>query len=76
MVRTLFALSILLFSTDIAIAQSVTLDTGGDNSPLFTSKTIQLLGLVTILSLAPSLLVMLYHFRLNLSFLCLLMGGI
>lgn len=44
-----------------AAAQSLSLDLGG-NGPTVTSRVVQMLGLLTILSLAPSILVMVTSF--------------
>lgn len=45
-----------------AFAQSITLDMGGDNDGTVTGRIVQLVALLTILSLAPSILVMMTSF--------------
>jgi flagellar biosynthetic protein FliP len=45
-----------------ALAQSVTLDLGGSDRGAFTGKVIQLIALMTILSIAPGILVMITSF--------------
>src|SRR5579875_717032 len=52
----------LVLSAGPALAQSVNIDLGSTSQPGATSKLIQLTALVTALSLAPSLLVMLSAF--------------
>jgi flagellar biosynthetic protein FliP len=55
-------LCILLY-TQPALAQSVTLDFGsGDQSSTFTGRIVQLIALTTVLSLAPSILIMMTSF--------------
>lgn len=55
-------LCIGLFAPDLVCAQSVTLDLGKDGQAGTTSRLIQLTALLTVLSIAPSLLVMLTAF--------------
>lgn len=50
-----------LFSTP-ALSQSLNLDLGGNGHGAFTSRVIQLIAIITILSLAPSILVMVTSF--------------
>ncbi|MFN5382074.1 MAG: flagellar type III secretion system pore protein FliP [Alphaproteobacteria bacterium] len=57
----LFALIVLAIA-DPAMAQSMTLKLGDDKTPLFTSKVIQFVGLITLLSVAPSILIMVTSF--------------
>lgn len=51
-------LSFALFWAEPALAQSVTMDLGTEGDGSFTSRIIQILGLMTVLSLAPGILVM------------------
>jgi len=78
----LLILPILLFSTQ-AIAQSMTLDLGSPDGvtdgggETLTGRVVQLLGLLTVLSLAPSILIMMTSFTrivVVLSFLRTAMG--
>jgi flagellar biosynthetic protein FliP len=57
----LFALIVLAIA-DPAMAQRMTLKLGDDKTPLFTSKVIQFVGLITLLSVAPSILIMVTSF--------------
>ncbi|MEM7617438.1 MAG: flagellar type III secretion system pore protein FliP [Pseudomonadota bacterium] len=60
----LLTICIILFD-DIAIAQQLTLDFGGEDgaaSPSVTSRIIQIIALLTILSVAPSILIMVTSF--------------
>jgi flagellar biosynthetic protein FliP len=59
MVRLVFLLVALAvgFAADAALAQSVSLDFG-EEGPSVTGRVVQLLALLTVLSLAPSILVM------------------
>ncbi|MCW9033677.1 MAG: flagellar type III secretion system pore protein FliP [Alphaproteobacteria bacterium] len=50
----------LIFMTQPAFAQSFTLDLGGDSSA--TTRVVQLIALTTVLSLAPSILIMMTSF--------------
>lgn len=57
--------SLLLLSPDIVLAQQLTLDFGSDDSapsPSVTSRILQVIALLTVLSLAPSLLIMVTSF--------------
>lgn len=45
-----------------AIAQSISINMGDDKSPLFTQKILQIMALITILSVAPSILIMVTSF--------------
>ena len=51
----------LLAAAEPALAQSVSLDLGGDG-PTVTGRIVQLLALITVISLAPSILVMVTSF--------------
>ncbi len=57
-----FGLGALLLLIHPALAQSVTLDMGPGERGAFTGKVIQLVALMTILSLAPGILVMVTSF--------------
>lgn len=61
MIRTLLALTLLLLP-GIACAQSLSIDLGAAGEPGATSRIVQLTAMVTVLSLAPSLLVMVTAF--------------
>jgi flagellar biosynthetic protein FliP len=61
MIRILLALILLLLPA-IACAQSVSIDLGAASEPGATSRIVQLTAMVTVLSLAPSLLVMVTAF--------------
>src|SRR6185312_4816847 len=52
----------MLLLTHPAWAQSVTLDMGGGDRGAFTGKVIQLIALMTVLSIAPGILVMVTSF--------------
>jgi flagellar biosynthetic protein FliP len=56
------ALGTVLLLAHPALAQSVTLNLGNDNRGAFTGTVIQLLALMTVLSLAPGILVMITSF--------------
>jgi flagellar biosynthesis protein FliP len=62
--RNLFLLIalVLLFVPDVAFAQSMTVDLGNSTGGSATGRLIQLLVLITVLSLAPSILVMMTSF--------------
>jgi flagellar biosynthetic protein FliP len=63
MFKTSFLLCLLFCFDSEALAQSVNIDFGGDNpSGGFTSKIIQFLGMLTILSIAPSIIMMVTSF--------------
>jgi flagellar biosynthetic protein FliP len=53
--------ALTLFHASPALAQSFTLDTGGDQADA-TARIIQLVALLTVLSLAPSILIMMTSF--------------
>jgi flagellar biosynthesis protein FliP len=57
-----FGLGALLLLIHPALAQSVTLDMGPGERGAFTGKVIQLVALMTVLSLAPGILVMVTSF--------------
>jgi flagellar biosynthetic protein FliP len=57
-----FGLGALLLLIHPALAQSVTLDVGPGERGAFTGKVIQLVALMTVLSLAPGILVMVTSF--------------
>lgn len=50
------------FTTNPALAQTISFDLGGDDSGTVTGRVIQLLAILTILSLAPSILIMMTSF--------------
>lgn len=53
----------VLFSAEPVLAQSISVNLGVDKAgSMFTSKMIQFMGLVTILSIAPSILIMVTSF--------------
>jgi flagellar biosynthesis protein FliP len=56
------ALGITVLLANPALAQSVTLNLGGDGRGAFTGTVIQLLALMTVLSIAPGILVMITSF--------------
>ena len=60
--RLLFALPLLLLLPGMAAAQSVNIDLGGAGQPGTTARLVQLTALIGLLSLAPSLLVMMTAF--------------
>jgi len=51
----------LIIPSDV-FAQAITLDVGGENSGTVTGRIIQLVAIITVLSLAPSILVMMTSF--------------
>lgn len=53
---------IVLFISDFAIAQTVSIDLGEDGSGGISSRIVQLVALITVISLAPSILVMVTSF--------------
>jgi flagellar biosynthetic protein FliP len=57
-----FALTLLLFGAGSAAAQSVNIDLGAASQPGATGRLVQLTALITVLSIAPSLLVMVTAF--------------
>lgn len=59
--RYIFILLAIIFVTDPAIAQTISLDMG-ESGGQATSRIIQLIALITVLSLAPSILVMVTSF--------------
>ena len=70
------ALGILFMASDPAYAQSVAIDLGGGGGES-TARIIQIIALVTVLSLAPSILIMMtsfIRFMVVLSFLRMAMG--
>ncbi|MGH1399265.1 MAG: flagellar type III secretion system pore protein FliP [Alphaproteobacteria bacterium] len=63
--RFLFATFFVLGLTalpDISFAQSINIDLGGENSGSVTGRVVQLVVLITVLSLAPSILIMMTSF--------------
>ncbi|MCE2991402.1 MAG: flagellar type III secretion system pore protein FliP [Candidatus Jidaibacter sp.] len=56
---TLFFMFML---SEPAFAQGISIDLGNSKTPIFTSKVIQIIALITLLSLAPSILVMVTSF--------------
>jgi len=73
---TLLALALLLVLPQAARAQSLSLDLGAAGSAGATSRLVQLTALVTLLSLAPSLLVMVTAFTRIVIVLSLLRGAL
>lgn len=65
-VLTLFACTALVMLTAVLInpayAQVVSLDLGGDNPGTVTGRVVQMVALLTVLSLAPSILIMMTSF--------------
>ncbi len=71
------ALILLTFSAGPAFAQAITLDLGGEENGTVAGRIVQMVALLTILSLAPSILVMMTSFTrivVVLSFLRTAMG--
>jgi flagellar biosynthetic protein FliP len=60
----LFAIVVILTIAfaEPTVAQTVKLELGDSKTPIFTSKIIQVIGVITILSLAPSILIMVTSF--------------
>jgi flagellar biosynthetic protein FliP len=56
---TLFFMFML---SEPAFAQGISIDLGNSKTPIFTSKVIQIIALITLLSLAPSILVIVTSF--------------
>jgi flagellar biosynthesis protein FliP len=65
----------IIFVPSLVFAQSLTLNMG-DNAPSATTQIVQMIGLVTILSLAPSILVMMTSFTRIIIVLSLLRNAI
>lgn len=59
---SLLAGILALMLPDVALAQALTLDLGAETAGTTTGRIIQLIALITILSLAPSILVMMTSF--------------
>lgn len=57
-----FTVATLLVSSHTALAQSVTLDLGSEAGGTVTGRAIQLVAILTVLSLAPSILIMMTAF--------------
>ncbi len=55
---------LVLFKAEFVVAQGINIDFGGgdDENTLFNNKVIQFIGLITILSVAPSILIMVTSF--------------
>jgi len=73
----LCGLALFLLSQSPALAQSITIDTGGGDGGTVTGRVIQLVAILTVLSLAPSILIMMTSFTriiVVLSFLRTAMG--
>ena len=60
-IAALFAFGVF-FAPDIANAQGISIDLGGDNSGTVTGRVVQLIAILTVLSLAPSILIMMTSF--------------
>ncbi|MDF3046914.1 MAG: flagellar biosynthetic protein [Candidatus Midichloriaceae bacterium] len=58
----LAVLSFIFILSEPAFAQGINIDLGSGKTPIFTSKVIQIIALITLLSLAPSILVMVTSF--------------
>ena len=58
----LAVLGLLLFGSDLVLAQNITIGLGDGNSSGVTQRAVQMIALVTILSLAPSILIMVTAF--------------
>ena len=56
-----FLMALLVIPTDV-FAQAITIDMGAENSGTVTGRVIQLVAIMTVLSLAPSILVMMTSF--------------
>ncbi len=70
-------LGLFFLSQSPALAQSITIDTGGGDGGTVTGRVIQLVAILTVLSLAPSILIMMTSFTriiVVLSFLRTAMG--
>jgi flagellar biosynthetic protein FliP len=60
---TVFLAILIAIECNYAFAQGINIDFGGeDEQTLFSNKVIQLIGLITILSVAPSILIMVTSF--------------
>ena len=73
----LCGLGLLILTNSPALAQSITIDTGAGDGGTLTGRVIQLVGVLTVLSLAPSILIMMTSFTriiVVLSFLRTAMG--
>lgn len=74
---SLFAFVFFCVSAELAFAQSLTIDIGDNPSGTMTGRIVQILALVTVLSLAPSIIIMMTSFTrivVVLSFLRTAMG--
>lgn len=66
--KPFYLIALLSFLTTMVVipsevfAQAITLDIGGENSGTVTGRVVQLIALITVLSLAPSILVMMTSF--------------
>ncbi len=56
------ALAILCSFTDTALAQNISIDLGSDSNASVTGRVVQIVALMTVLSLAPSILIMMTSF--------------
>jgi flagellar biosynthetic protein FliP len=74
--RLLLGAALALLAAHPALAQSVSIDLGAAGTPGATSRLVQLTALITALSLAPSLLVMLTAFTRIVIVLSLLRGAL
>ncbi len=72
--RTLFWVAVLLFMPSVAFAQDMTLSLGEGGS--LSARTIQLILLITVLSLAPGLAIMITCFPFLVTVLAILRQGI
>ncbi|MEM7650771.1 MAG: flagellar type III secretion system pore protein FliP [Pseudomonadota bacterium] len=54
--------ALVFFIPESAMAQAISIDLGGDNSGTVTGRVVQLVVLLTVLSLAPSILIMMTSF--------------
>lgn len=62
MIRILLILATFLLASEPALAQSFTLDLGEDFGGSTSSRIVQIIALITVISLAPSILVMVTSF--------------
>lgn len=58
----LFLCPVILFYTNDALAQAISIDLGDDGNGTVTGRVVQMVALLTVLSLAPSILIMMTSF--------------
>lgn len=61
-ISAICGLALLLITTNPALAQTITMDLGGGEGGTVTGRVIQTVALLTVLSLAPSILIMMTSF--------------